>query len=174
MNEKNYIYFFTATILNWRNLLQYDQYRSIITNSLDYLVSNQKIAIYAFVVMPSHIHLVWRALPPYEYDKIHGDFLRFTAHRFKRHLARNHPRELAAFYVGKKDREYQFWQRYPLSVELYSRNVISQKINYIHNNPVQEREALTETPDQYMFSSAGLYMKDDQSWPFLMHIMEDW
>jgi hypothetical protein len=55
--ELEKIYFFTATILNWRKLLAPDKYKQMIVDSLKHLVDKQKIAVYAFVVMPNHIHL---------------------------------------------------------------------------------------------------------------------
>lgn len=39
------IYFFTATIMKWRNLLQPDKYKQVILDSLRHLVVNGKIAV---------------------------------------------------------------------------------------------------------------------------------
>lgn len=53
-------FFWTATINNWQNLLLPDQYKDVIINSLDYLNNTGKIDVFGFVVMPTHVHLIWR------------------------------------------------------------------------------------------------------------------
>lgn len=55
-------YFYTASILNWQKLLKPDKYKDIIISSLQYLVAQQKIKVFAFVIMPNHIHLIWTML----------------------------------------------------------------------------------------------------------------
>ena len=57
--------------------------------------------------------------------------------------------------------------RNPLSVDLFSRNVIEQKINYIHNNPLQEKWNLVNEASDYFYSSAKFYELDDTSFSFL-------
>lgn len=47
---------------------------------------------------------------------------------------------------------YQFWQQNNHPIELWSPEVIQQKVNYIHNNPVVE--GIVEKPEDYVFSSA--------------------
>ena len=60
--EIGHVYFYTATILKWQNLLKPDKYKDIIISSLKYLVDNKKIEVYAFVIMPNHIHIIWKML----------------------------------------------------------------------------------------------------------------
>ncbi len=61
--------FFTATILEWKPLLQEDSYKNIILNSLQFLVNKKKIRLYAFVIMNNHIHLIWQPLPQQLYNQ---------------------------------------------------------------------------------------------------------
>ncbi len=53
-----YPYLFTATILEWKDLLSDDHMKNIIISSLHLLVTDKRIKLYAFVVMPGHIHLI--------------------------------------------------------------------------------------------------------------------
>ena len=57
--------------------------------------------------------------------------------------------------MGAKDRKYQVWERNPLTVEIWSENVMKQKLDYIHNNPV--KAGLVKQPEEYQFSSASYY-----------------
>ena len=72
----------------------------------------------------------------------------------------------------RKDRKYQVWQRNPLSVDLFSREVIEQKLDYIHNNPVQGKWMLSTDPTGYKYSSVRFYEEDSQEFTFLSHYME--
>jgi REP element-mobilizing transposase RayT len=52
------LYSWTATINNWYKLLQEDAFKEIIISSLKHLSVECKIEVYAFVVMPKHLHFI--------------------------------------------------------------------------------------------------------------------
>ena len=54
--------------------------------------------------------------------------------------------------------KYQFWRHDNKPIELWSNKVIDEKINYIHNNPVEE--GLVFRPENYIYSSAQDYSGD--------------
>jgi len=58
--EENKVQFFTATILEWKHLLKFDKYKKIICSSLAFLSKENRVKIFAFVIMPNHIHIVWQ------------------------------------------------------------------------------------------------------------------
>ena len=78
---------------------------------------------------------------------------------------------LNGFLVDKVDRKYQIWQRRRLSVDLYSREVIEQKLDYVHANPVQGEWSLVEDYMDYEYSSASFYEMGDSRFKFLSHYM---
>jgi len=53
------IYFWTATIHNWLLLLEADENKKLILSSLKKLSDDKLISVYAFVIMPNHMHLIW-------------------------------------------------------------------------------------------------------------------
>lgn len=59
-NALNKIYFFTATIHKWLPLLNEDERKDLIIEYLKKLLDNNYVHIYAFVIMPNHIHIIWR------------------------------------------------------------------------------------------------------------------
>jgi len=75
--------FFTATILEWKHLLKEDEFKDIIIKSLQFLTNEKSVVIYAFVIMPNHIHLIWQIQDGFKRDKIQLRFLRFTAQQMK-------------------------------------------------------------------------------------------
>ncbi len=62
--------------------------------------------------------------------------MKYIAQKIKKDLIKYHPEVLAQFKVDAKDREYQFWERNPLSIELRTDKVFNQKLDNIHYNPV--------------------------------------
>jgi len=53
---------------------------------------------------------------------------------------------------NKKNKIYQAWRQDNHPIELYSNEVIQQKIDYIHNNPVEE--GIVFEAHEYKYSSA--------------------
>jgi len=165
----NYISFFTATILNWKELLVIDKYKDIIINSLRFLVVNRRIEIYAFVIMPNHIHLVWKLKGDNKKEDVQRDFLKYTAQKIIFDLKTHKPKLLQEFFVGKRDRKYQIWERNALTSRLPSEEIIVQKINYIHLNPIRGKWNLSEEITEYKYSSAKFYYGGVDNWGFLTH-----
>jgi REP element-mobilizing transposase RayT len=116
--------FFTATILKWNNLLIQNEYKEIILQSLRFLVNNNRIFIYGFVIMPNHIHLIWQMKDGINPSDVQRDFLKFTSQQIKFDLQKHHPQLLELFKVNLKDRTYQIWENRPLSIPLWSDHVL--------------------------------------------------
>jgi REP element-mobilizing transposase RayT len=159
--------FFTATILEWKPLLKPAKFKDIIIESLKFLVNNNRVVIYAFVIMDNHIHLIWQVSDAYKPSDVQHSFMKYTAQMILKELRNNHQRVLQLFEVNAKDRRYQIWERNPLSVSLFSKKVFEQKLDYIHNNPV--RAGLCLLPETYKYSSAAFYYNEDRHWNFLTH-----
>jgi len=159
--------FFTATIYEWKPLLAQDKYKDIIIDSLDFLVEDQRIFVYGFVIMNNHIHLIWQMRDPHILKNVQRDFLKFTAQKIRYDLKDNNPGLLSDFEVNHKDRKYQFWKRNPLSVDLYSLKVTEQKLDYIHQNPVNA--GLVGHATDYQYSSARFYYFNKSKYSFLTH-----
>jgi len=143
--------------LEWKHLLKTDQYKNIIIESLKFFKIEGSVVIFAFVIMPNHIHLIWQIQDGFKLEKIQLRFLKYTAQQFKFRLTDSNDDRLDDFLVDASDRKYQFWERNSLSVDLWTPNVFDQKLDYIHNNPLQDKWQLTELAEEYKYSSAGFY-----------------
>lgn len=164
------IFFWTATINSWQRLLQEDRYKQVIINSLEYLSSKEKIDVYAFVIMPNHIHLIWKTKDKNGKETAQGSFLKFTAHEFKKLVKQEG--KLSLFKVDAENKKHEFWQRDSLAIQLYTQKVAFQKLNYIHNNPLAEHWQLAKNPCDYKYSSAAFYEKQDHSFAFLKDLRD--
>ncbi|MDQ0639622.1 putative transposase [Pedobacter sp. W3I1] len=124
----------------------------------------KKLDIFAFVVMPNHIHTIWRTNELNGKETAQGSFLKYTAHEFKKLLSRN---ELMNYHTNVVNKNHEFWQRDPLAIYLYSPEVAYQKLDYLHNNPCSEHWQLATEPEDYLYSSASFYEKNETNYSFL-------
>lgn len=166
------VYFWTSTIKDWKTLLANDEFKHIILDTLKELVSREKIIVYAFAIMPNHIHLVWEMKVLNGKEMPHASFNKFTAHQFQKTLKLNNPELLNQFKVEETERKYRFWQRDALAVLMDSKEKVIQKIDYIHNNPLQEKWNLAETPESYKWSSANFYETETDEFNLITNISE--
>lgn len=133
-------------------------------------MKKKKIVIYAFVIMPNHVHFIWELLNLNGKEMPHASFMKFVSHEFLSRLSVDRPEDLNGFKVHETTRNHRFWNKNPMSVYLYTPDVIYQKLNYIHNNPVQGKWMLSNSPLDYHYSSARFYAEGLDEFGFLTHI----
>jgi putative transposase len=165
-------YFYTDSIYQFRNLLTDDNCKMIVIRSFQYLVTNELVKIFGYVIMPNHIHILWNILRANGKESPAGSFAKYTAHEFKRYLMIENPGLLMDFKSEKPDRNYQFWKRDPLAIQMSSENIFISKLDYIHNNPVREKWMLSEYPEQYRWSSAKFYLTGFDEFGILSHFKD--
>lgn len=167
------IFFWTATINNWHRLLMKDDYKNVIISSLTYLSEAGKIDVFGFVIMPNHIHLIWRIKELNGKEKSQGSFLKYTAHEFKRLLKTDKDNKLATYAVKASNKNFEFWKRDSLAVHLFTKEVAYQKLDYTHYNPCTEYWQLAREPSDYIFSSARFYEMGEKNYSFLKDLREE-
>ncbi len=167
------IYFWTATINKWQLLLRNDEFKNIIIQSLEFLSERNKIDVFAFVIMPNHVHFIWRINENNGKETTIGSFMKFTAHQFLKKLRNEHPEELLKYKEIAHNKTHEFWQRDALAVPLFTKKVALQKLDYIHNNPIVEKWALANEPADYKYSSAFFYEKNVKNFSFIKDMMNE-
>ena len=130
----------------------------MLVKNLQYCQQNKGLEIYAYVIMSNHIHLIARVSNG-TLGELLRDFKGYTAKQIIKMIENNQQESRQEWliymfkYFGKaKHQDYQFWQHKNHPIELYSAEVIMQKINYVHNNPV--KCGLVASPEHYLYSSA--------------------
>ena len=83
------------------------------------------------VIMPNHIHILWRKQDEWIDKSIQQQFLKFTAQKIKFNLIDYFPNELEKYRSTQTDRVYHFWERRPYKATMFNRNVREQKLDYI-------------------------------------------
>ena len=149
--------FTTITNLNWFPILQSNYHKQIIIESLKTRVDKKQVTIYAFVIMPNHMHIIWQLHDGIIKEDFQRDFCKFTARSILQFMRMNEDPLLGFLKVTTPDRKYQVWKRNSLSIEIYSEKVFLQKMNYVHNNPIHAKWRLADLPENYLYSSALFY-----------------
>jgi len=161
--------FITVTNLNWLPVLQSDYHKQILIEALKHRVNLKQVNIYAFVIMPNHFHALWQLHDGIDKMAFQRDLLKFTARSILKFMLMNDILLLNQLKVKAADRQNQVWERNSLSIEIWKEKVFIQKLNYIHNNPVQPKWNLAATPEEYKYSSALFYQTGNDEFGFLEH-----
>ena len=156
------LYFTTASIFNKEPIFKTDQNITCIYECLDFLAKEERAIIYSFCIMSNHIHLVWEILDPWSLEKCQHSLLSYSSKGILSNLKSPYKEK---FLVNKADRKYQVWKRNPLSVEISRNSVLQQKMNYIHNNPINAK--LVKRPEDYLHSSFASYLSGEPQFNFL-------
>ena len=162
------IYFWTATIHNWIPLLDTDTNKQLIIDYLKKLSDEGLITVYAFVIMPNHIHLIWQLNKFNGKENPKSSLLKYTAHVFLKMLKAENKSYL--YQVNAANKKHELWQRDSLGIEIYSIKVATQKLIYVHQNPIKGKYQLAKDYLSYHYSSARFYENGEDEFGFLKNI----
>lgn len=160
-------YFITITTVSWVDVFTRLNHKTSIIDSLRYCQQQKGLEIYAYVLMPSHLHMICRAKQGFELANIIRDFKKFTSKKIIQNI-QVEPESRREWLLNifskacehlKRDQEFKVWQDGYHAEEISSNSFIYQKLNYIHNNPVKDK--IVEKPEDYLFSSARNYAELD-------------
>ncbi len=156
-------HFVTFTVVNWIDIFTRMEYKYIIVDSLNYCVMNKGLIIYAWVLMSNHLHLVAQADEKHNLSDIIRDFKKYTAKKIIEEI-KSIPESRKEWIIDKFEFEgkklkriakYKFWKDASHAIELSDNKMITEKIDYIHENPV--KSLIVSQPEHYLFSSAVDY-----------------
>ncbi len=153
-------YFVSFATVHWIAIFTREVYLKILVDSIAYCREHKGMELFAYCFMPSHVHFIFRDTNETPTGLLR-DFKKHTSKKIIKAIEEN-PQESRKEWLlwimeqaGKKKgntSKYQFWQHNNKPIELWSTAVIKQKLDYIHNNPV-EAGFVTE-PTQWKYSSA--------------------
>ena len=159
-NNPQGIYFCTLTVVEWIDVFTRHDYSLTFIESLKFCQQHKGLIVYAYVIMPSHVHLLVSAKENYILAETLRDLKKFTSRKIVEQIQeipesrRDWLLDKFAF-AGKylqRIRNYKFWQDGNQPKECVTNAFLQQKLYYIHNNPV-EAMMVFET-QHYVFSSA--------------------
>ncbi len=160
------VYFVTFAVVEWVDVFTRKEYRDILIENLKYCQTNKGLEIFAWCIMSNHVHLIIRAKEGLVLQDILIDFKKFTSKRIFEAIASN-PGESRKEWMVEIFREHgrknsnnttiQFWRQDNRPIEVFSQDVIAQKLKYLHNNPVEA--GIVGKEEDYLYSSARDYFE---------------
>jgi REP element-mobilizing transposase RayT len=147
-------HFLTCTIINWIPVFTRPQTVDIILNALQYRQQYNGWKVYGYVILENHLHLVVQA------DDLLAElplFKSYTARQLIDYLkecrAERVLKQMAFFRKAHKlDREYQCWEEGSHPQLIQNAEMLRQKLDYIHFNPV--KRGYVDKPEHWRYSSA--------------------
>jgi len=150
-------HFLTCTVIGWTPLFTRPVTAQIILDALAYRQQNEIFKLYGYVILENHLHCI-----------IQTDDLSKEIHSFKSYTARSlidclkehHATkvlEQLAFHkkLHKRDRDYQVWEEGSHPQLIDNVEVLKQKLDYIHYNPV--KRGYVDNPTDWRYSNARNY-----------------
>src|SRR6185295_14002218 len=157
--DPNGTYFVTTTTVGWVDVFTRPELKKVVIDSLQYCQKEKGLVINAWCLMPSHLHMIIRSTGE-PLESIMRDFKKFTASRLIELIDSPHEsrRDWMLDLFSKvadhlaRIRHYKLWQDGNHPILLTKPKFTSQKLEYIHNNPVAEE--IVDDPSHYLYSSA--------------------
>jgi REP element-mobilizing transposase RayT len=148
------VYFVTFAVQNWVDVFTRNEYKDILVGNLKYCQENKGLGIFAWCIMTNHVHLIIRAEEGASLPDILRDYKKFTSKELKKAISGNPRESRKEWLLGQLEtgEGFRFWRGDNKPIELWSNKVIDQKIDYIHQNPVEE--GLVFKAEDYVYSSA--------------------
>lgn len=150
-------HFLTATVNHWLPLFTRPETVDILLDSWRFLQREADFRLYGYVVLENHLHLIAAS------KDLSHDMQRFKSYTAKQIIAFLEQRgsakllELLALFkrAHKTESAYQVWEEGNHPQIVVSEEVMRQKLDYIHQNPV--KRGYVDKPEHWRYSSARNY-----------------
>ncbi len=158
ITENSVPYFHTCTVVGWLPIFTRPNTVQIILDSWEYLQKNESFHLHGYVILENHLHLI--ASSPNHRNLI-KHFKSFTARKIIDYLEKQNIlfflKQLAFYKLKYKTKsKYQFWQEGTHPKQILTEEMMRQKLDYIHYNPV--KRGYVDFPEHWRYSSARNYM----------------
>jgi REP element-mobilizing transposase RayT len=158
------IYFISFSTVGWVDIFTRPEYKNIFVDSVQYCQQRKGLILHAWCLMTNHVHLIFSSAEKGKQSEILRDLKKFTSNQIIKAIRSNplESRKEWILEIFKKagirncnNQNFQFWQQDNHPIEIYSPRIISQKIEYIHDNPV--KSGFVIEAEHYLYSSARNY-----------------
>ncbi len=157
-DENNRPYFMTCTVVGWLPVFTRPESVKIILDSWRFLQENTRLRLFGYVILENHLHLIASSS---DISKEIGDFKSFTARRIIDLLKESKATTLLeqlrtqAIIRKKANQEFQLWQEGSHPQQIAGQEMMLQKLDYMHYNPVNR--GYVDKPIDWRYSSARNY-----------------
>ena len=160
------LYFVSFATIHWIDLFVRPVYNEIVLDSLRFCQQNKGLEVYAWCIMPSHIHLIVGTVDK-PLQNILRDLKSHTSRKLREEINENPSESRKKWIVWMMERagkqnnnnnDWQLWQQHNHPIELFNNEIMDQKLHYLHQNPVVA--GFVSEPEHWKYSSANDYVGD--------------
>jgi REP element-mobilizing transposase RayT len=156
--EQSHPHFMTCTIVAWLPVFTRPETFEIIIDSWKHLQAHEEFVLYGYVILENHLHLI--ASAP-ELSAAMKNFKSFTARQIIDLLeSRSVSTLLAQLELHKRrhktQSQYQLWEEGHHPQQIQDDEMLLQKLEYMHMNPV--KRGYVGRPEHWRYSSARDYL----------------
>lgn len=164
IEDQTELYFVTFTVVNWIDMFIRNNYREIFLDSVRYCQLNKGLRVGAWVIMTSHVHMIICTKGDNKLQDIIRDLKSYTSRHIRLAVESStiESRKEWMMWMFKKEgsansnnKDYQFWIQDNHPIQLSSAQMLLQRLNYIHNNPVEA--GFVSQAEHWLYSSAADY-----------------
>lgn len=163
--------FITYATVGWVDVFTRPLYKDILIDSLRFCQEQKGLELFAWCIMTNHVHLIARAETGSKLEDIFRDHKKFTAKAVVKAIEFNpweSRKEWLLALLRKPDGSIQLWQHDLHPIWVRRPDIIQQKLQYIHKNPV--KAVIVEEPHHYLYSSA----RDEAGLPGMLKLASIW
>ena len=73
------VYFVSFAVVEWLDVFTRNEYKNILVENLEYCQKYKGLDIFAWCIMSTHVHLIFRSVGNQKPELLLGDFKRFTS-----------------------------------------------------------------------------------------------
>ena len=118
------------------------------------------IKLYGYALMPEHVHLVLYPPDDLRLGKVIGQLKALTSREMLAYMRNRQSGLLEKLRVVRGGREIcTFWQRRCYDHNCRTSEIVNEKIEYCHKNPVVR--GLVKSPEDWIWSSYNYYLGND-------------
>nr|MBC7245591.1 transposase [Chloroflexota bacterium] len=164
--DPTHLYFVTTATANRTQIFRRDIIKRTLVDALYFTSLMNNTHLFAFVVMPNHIHVIIQCTEGFPLQKWTRAFKTCTSQLIVRlYQMEQNWHELSLLATAGTQagtQRYKVWENGYLAKNVVGPEFLIQKLTYIHNNPVQSHWQLASAPEEYQWSSARFYLQDDK------------
>jgi len=153
VNDPGQAHFVTATTVEWLPVFTSAACCDILVASLEHCRQHKALKIYGWVILDNHFHAVLSAP---NLSGVLRDLKSFTANRIIKQLQAEGREwllnQVQYYRVAHRAQEHQIWQDGSHPQAVMSDEMMRQKLDYLHNNPV--KRGWVAAPEHWRYSSA--------------------
>lgn len=156
-------YFVSFATVGWVDVFTRNRYREVVISSIKHCQQHKGLIVYAWCIMSNHVDLIIGTQDK-PMESIIRDLKSFTSRHIRKELEANDQESRKEWMLSmfqragrynSNNKDWQFWQQNNQPIELFNAEITMQKLEYLHNNPVEA--GWVHSAEDFVWSSAKDY-----------------